>query len=316
MKRITHNFGPYLSELEPMTSEDVARLTMPQRERRVELLCQESNLLLDKAIEVFVEQDDKHLAGVVGLFSGGNDSTVLCRLMRDRITHLGHANTTIGVEQTRQFVRDVSASWGVPLMEFEPPREADRYRALVLDQGFPGPGHHFKMYQRLKERALRKMRGELVTSRKERVIFLAGRRRDESSRRAQVPEMEREGSMVWASPMVSWTKLDLNTYRLMVDVPVNQVSELLHMSGECLCGSFAHRGELDEVGMWFPDVVDEIRELEQMIADRSDIPDKRKRWGWGAGSSEKASQKVGALCTSCDARWQQTQLEYEQEGQE
>lgn len=225
--------------------------------------------------------------------------------MLDRITHLAHANTTIGVEQTRQFVRNTAAGWGKPLLEFKPPREADHYRALVLDHGFPGPGHHFKMYQRLKERALREVRRSLVQhSHRDRVVFLAGRRRTESQRRVNVPEMERFGSTVWVSPMVNWTKLDLNTYRLMLgDVPVNEVTDLLHMSGECLCGSFAHPGELDEIAMWFPDVAREIRDLEAELADRDDIPEKRKRWGWGAGGTGKSS-KVGALCSSCDSRWQ------------
>ena len=288
--------------------DGVARLDRSQRERRVELLIDESQMILDYAINQHVDEAGKKLAGIVGLFSGGNDSTLLCHVMLPRITHLAHANTTIGVEQTRQYVRDTSAMWGKPLLEFKPARESDHYRALVLDQGFPGPGHHFKMYQRLKERSLRQVRKALVQDRSERVVFLAGRRRTESQRRANVPMMEREGSVVWVSPMVNWTKLDMNTYRLMKgDVPVNHVTDLLHMSGECLCGSFAHAGELDEIAMWFPDVAEEIRSLEAEIADRPDIPEKRKKWGWGAGANVKAS-KVGALCSSCDSRWVQDGL--------
>src|SRR3712207_9450808 len=51
---------------------------------------------------------------------------------------------------TREFVRRSCAAWALPLLEFTPPRQMDHYENLVLDQGFPGPGHHFKMYQRLK----------------------------------------------------------------------------------------------------------------------------------------------------------------------
>lgn len=199
-----------------------------------------------------------------------------------------HANTTIGLESTRQFVRDTCQQWGLPLIERTPPRESDHYRALVLAQGFPGPAHHFKMYQRLKQRGLRAARRELPTGRGDRVVFLAGRRRDESVRRGKgqqqgVPESEREGSTVWVSPLVHWTKADLNTYRLMhADVPLNETANLLHMSGECLCGSFAKRGEREEVGYWFPEFTAVIEELEALIADRPDIPDYRKTWGWGA----------------------------------
>ena len=123
---------------------------------------------------------------------------------------------------------------------------------------------NFKMYQRLKERALRQAQRELVTDPlRERVVFIAGRRRAESKRREAVPIHERIGSAIWVSPLAFWTKLDLNTYRLMHrDVPVNPVSGLLHMSGECLCGAFAHPGELDEIAEWFPGTAEEIRQLE------------------------------------------------------
>lgn len=296
-------------------SNDVGRLTSTQRQDRVGLLVQESMQILDTTISQFITNDNKDLTGVVGLFSGGNDSTVMCYLMRERLTHLGHANTTIGIEQTRDFVRQTALSWGIELLEFTPPRETDHYRSLVLSHGFPGPGHHFKMYQRLKERGLHEMRRKLVSNRKERVIFIAGRRREESRRRANIVEMERTGSMIWCSPMVNWTKMDLNTFRLMHPVPVNEVTDLLHMSGECLCGSFAHVGELDEIAMWFPDVVAVIRGLESEIADRSDIPDQRKRWGWGA-NVERANFDSGMLCSSCDTRWHQSRFfdtDYENE---
>jgi 3'-phosphoadenosine 5'-phosphosulfate sulfotransferase (PAPS reductase)/FAD synthetase len=302
MTKISLNFAPYATRLDGTDAAGVAKLNGQQRERRVELLIEDSHLILEKALEVFIDGDSKTAAGIVGLFSGGNDSTVMCHVMRHRLTHLGHANTTIGIEKTRQFVRDTANRWRIPLMEFQPPRETDHYRSLVLDHGFPGPGHHFKMYQRLKERGLHEMRRQLVKDRSQRIVFLAGRRREESRRRANIPEMEREGSMVWVSPMIHWTKMDLNTYRLMFDVPVNEVTDLLHMSGECLCGSFAHAGELEEIRMWFPDVANEIKALELEIADRNDIPEARKKWGWGAGQKPK-KEKVGALCSSCDARW-------------
>ena len=292
-----------------LTPDEVAELTGPERKQRVNRLIDESNAILDEGINHFITLEGKTLAGIVGLFSGGNDSTTLCHIMLPRITHLAHANTTIGIEETRQFVRDTSAHWGKPLLEYTSANENDHYRALVLDQGFPGPGHHFKMYQRLKERALRRVRKELVTDRSMRVVFLAGRRRTESARRAEVPALEREGQVVWVSPMVNWTKLDLNTYRVMQgNVPVNRVTDLIHMSGECLCGSFAHAGELDEIAEWFPSVAEEIRSLEGEIADRDDIPEARKRWGWGATYSGAVSQS-GPLCSSCDFRYEQMALE-------
>ncbi|GGM78323.1 hypothetical protein GCM10012275_56220 [Longimycelium tulufanense] len=231
------------------------------------------------------------------LFSGGNDSTVLTHLMRQRATHAIHANTGIGIEQTRQFVRDTCRAWGLPLIEKRPPT-GSRYRDLVLDQGFPGPAHHFKMYQRLKERGLRQARAELVDNgRRQRVVFLAGRRREESRRRQEIPLHEREGSVIWASPLALWTKVDLNTYRRMFEVPTNPVADLLHMSGECLCGAFAKPGELDEIRFWFPDVAAEIENL-AAEARQSGVPPERCRWGWGA-SRNRRRVRSGPLCQTC-----------------
>lgn len=274
---------------------DVARLTMPAREDRVRRLMDAAYTHLDQTIHNHVDADSRRLGGVVTLFSGGNDSTVLAHLMRPWSTHAAHANTGIGIEATRQFVRDTCQSWGLPLLERSAPREEDSYRAHVLKHGFPGPGMHARIYQRLKERALEQVRRELVTNGwQERVVFLAGRRRDESERRKDVPHVERRDSVVWESSLVDWTKLDMNTYRLMHadddPVPVNDVSVKFHMSGECLCGCFAKPGELDEIRFWFPAVAAHIEQLEAEIAHRADIPAHRRKWGWGA--DRKAAERL------------------------
>lgn len=295
-----------------MSNEEVARLTRPQREARVTALIEQSRDILALAIEKHITSDGRMVAATVVLFSGGNDSTTLAHMFRDDVDYFAHANTTIGIEKTREFVRNVSEEWGVPLIERMPPREQDRYRAQVLRDGFPGPAWHGRMFTRLKERALDQVRREIVQNPyKERVVFIAGRRRTESQRRSNIPESERRGSVVWVSPLVNWTKLDLTTYRLMAgDVPANEVSDLIHMSGECLCGSFAAPGEMAEIAYWFPDVMKEIEALEAEIADRADIPNHRKQWGWGADPTKKAldgkASASGLLCSSCDDRFQMT----------
>lgn len=280
-----------------LTPDEVGELDRAHRFVRVVQLERLATELLAYAIATHAE--GHAIVGVVALFSGGNDSTVLTHLMRPHITHAAHANTTIGIEATRQFVRDTCAAWDVPLIEEVAPVT---YADLVIDQGFPGPGHHYKMYQRLKERPLDAVRRHLVANaRRERIVLVAGRRRHESARRANIPEMERDGSAIWVSPLVLWTALDMNTYRDMYpDVPRNEVSDLIHMSGECLCGAFATDGELDEIAQWFPDVAADIRDLERRVK-AAGHPEPRCRWGWGANSTEEKST-VGRLCSSCDAR--------------
>lgn len=291
-----------------MSDMEVARLTRPLREARVLALISESHWMLDRAVAKHITGEGKSVAGVCILYSGGNDSTVLAHMLKSKATHAIHANTTIGIEETRQFVRDTCAGWDLPLLEVFP-GEGNTYRELVLEQGFPGPGHHFKMFQRLKERGLREARRQLVKNpRKERVMYVAGRRRNESDRRANIPESERIDSTAWSSPMVNWTKLDLIVYRLLFpDTPQGRAAALIHMSGECLCGSFAKFNELAEIAYWYPEVAAFIRALEAEIAHRTDIPEYRKKWGWGGDPavlkhSRQKHSKTGPLCSSCEVR--------------
>jgi len=303
------------------TDAEVATLTRPQREERLDALVAESRKILAAGVSR-VHAEGKTLAGIAVLFSGGNDSTTLAHLFRRDATHAIHANTTVGIELTREYVRATCKAWGLPLIERTPPREEDHYRALVLDQGFPGPGHHYKMFQRLKERGLRAARAEIVRdSRRERVLYVAGRRRSESTRRASIPENGADRSypsIEWVSPLIHWTKPDLMTYRLRHrDVPRNQASDLIHMSGECLCGAFAQEGERAELDYWYGADLELIRELEAELQrpEYDHIPAYRKAWGWGSDPTARAAATArelkptsGALCDACAGRWDQPAL--------
>jgi len=276
----------------------VAALTPAQRVRRVLRLTEQAHRIVTDAWEIHGQ--DRNLVATCVLFSGGNDSTVLTHMMRRRADYAVHCNTTIGIEATRQFVRDTCAAWDLPLIEKFPPKT---YRELVIEHGFPGPGHHWKMFQRIKERQMAYVRNELIRKRgTDRVLYIAGRRRSESARRVSVPlhEVPRAhalSSTIFASPLAMWTKLDMNTYRQMHgDVPVNEVSELLHMSGECLCGAFAKDNELEEIRLWFPEVAAEIDALQAEVK-AAGIQEPFCRWGHRQG---RPSKKTGALCTSCE----------------
>jgi 3'-phosphoadenosine 5'-phosphosulfate sulfotransferase (PAPS reductase)/FAD synthetase len=274
----------------------IAELTAEQREQRVRRLVEQGHQIVDKAWDL---ADGRMSAGWCVLFSGGNDSTVLAHMMRHRAQYAIHANTTIGIEATRQFVRDTCKSWGLELLERVAPVS---YRDWVLKRGFPGPALHYIMFQKLKERALDQVKRELVTSpRKERVLFIAGRRRAESRRRTNIPLMETDGSAIWASPLAMWTKEDMGVYRAIADrdgdpVPFNSVSDAIGMSGECLCGAFAQAGELERIRLWYPDTAEEI---DQLQADVRAAGHKEPFCVWGHGKG-KPTEKSGRLCDSCD----------------
>jgi 3'-phosphoadenosine 5'-phosphosulfate sulfotransferase (PAPS reductase)/FAD synthetase len=289
-------FDPVYPDLDNVTPADViASLTSADRALRVRHLVSQAHDIYDQSIEAHLGGRD--LVASCLLYSGGNDSTTLGHIFKRRATHAIHANTGIGVEETRQFVRDTCAAWGLPLIEKHPPTS---YRDLVIERGFPGPAMHFKMFTRLKERCLEQARNDLVTNpRRERVLFIAGRRRSESNRREAIPLHERKGSTIWSSPIAMWTELDLNTYRGLHDVPRNPVADLIHMSGECLCGAFAKPGELDEIGYWFPEVKADIEALEIDVR-AAGHPEEICKWGHGQGRASKS----GPLCTSCALKFE------------
>lgn len=250
--------------------------------------------------------DGREITGIVVGFSGGNDSTVLAHLFRDVVTHYAHANTQVGAEPTRQFVRDTAARWGVPLLEEPPPRHS--YEDLVLGHaksvaswakypviyqgGFPGPSDHRLMFGHLKGKTLNRMATKLSPSpRRQRSLWLNGKRKSESQARTKaaangkfVPVVQGDDarSTIRLSPLINWTKLDLNEYRRRhPDVPRNETADLLHMSAECACGCYAHEGELGEYEMWLPGLAEWLHKLRhRLIKENLDINPKRLCWGF------------------------------------
>lgn len=284
----------------PTPIELVVRLTRSERETRVRALIDLSQYKYEHALDRWA--DGKNVVATCSLVSGGNDSYTVANVFRDATTHHVHANTETGIEATRVFVRDTAAGWQMPLIEHKPePGKGyfDLVRGDVMARskktgemvrawpgGFPGPAAHAIMYQRLKQRALDRVPHDfgISGSRTERVVFIAGRRRPESKVRSTVPYADPQGTILWISPMAVWHKADLRAYRLMFpDIPQNPVAKVLGMSGECGCLSYSTAGEAQRWREAFPEdpFILKVGEVEAEIADRTDIPDHRKKWGWG-----------------------------------
>jgi hypothetical protein len=91
------------------------------------------------------------------------------------------------------------------------------------------------------------------------------------------------------------------------DGAVAEVSDMLHMSGECLCGAFAKPNEIVEIAFFFPEMAHHLLELEDEVR-AAGHPFPRCTWGWGGwkGSSTDAPPSSGPLCSSCDARFDES----------
>lgn len=236
---------------------------------------------------------------VIALFSGGHDSLVATHLIsrHPAFSFVANFNTTIGIEETRQFVRDVCRDYQLPLKVYQPPVS---YRDIVLEHGFPGPGGHRYMYIRLKEKALDTCVREHKAKWKDRIALITGVRLSESVRRmGHVEAVSRDGAKVWTAPIINWSNDDKNAYMALHGLPRNKVVDTICMSGECLCGAFASPGEIAEIREAYPEVAAQIAALEVEVAAAG----RHAKWGTRPPSAgPRPHPRQLPLCFSCEAR--------------
>jgi 3'-phosphoadenosine 5'-phosphosulfate sulfotransferase (PAPS reductase)/FAD synthetase len=243
-------------------------------------------------------------ASFVG-FSGGDDSLATTHYLMNNVPGLKvlHINTGIGIEATRRFVRSTCADYGWPLLEVRAKEDCGQdYDELVMKFGFPGPSFHRVMYNHLKDRAIAHVVREHKVDSSDKVMFLTGIRRDESLRRMRYSgrEIHSRGAQLWVSPLYNRSKADFMNYIKLHGIKRSPVSEVLGMSGECLCGSFAHPGEKQLIKIVCPETFRRIECLERRVKEAG------FNWGW-EDRPPKVLQEKGfgfkkmmPLCVGCE----------------
>lgn len=282
------------------------------------------NLAEVQAIEQMIETSVKRILAVVerykpikvlGLLSGGHDSASVCYVLSKALPdfEIVHVNTGFGVEATREYVRSLCASRGWPLREMKASEntradgtpDPQIYEEIVRKYGFPGPGWHGRIYQRLKERALRRVerfygadcRGRV----KKRVLYVNGCRSQESKRRmANTKELQIDGRRIWCAPIHDWSKCQTSQCLEVAGIPRNPVVDLIHMSGECLCGAMADDNRAEELAALaaFPITRPAYEKIMALQAEVQPV----KGWGWGERPPRKppaCKVQPGQLCWSC-----------------
>ena len=238
---------------------------------------------------------------VFAMFSGGHDSMCVAHVASQRPEFSGcvHINTGIGIERTREYVRKVCKDFGWPLLEYRAVDHDQDYDEIVREFGFPGPFAHRFMYIKLKERCVMSLTRDHKKKRLDRVMCVTGVRRAESKRRmGSIQTIKRDGARVWVAPLVDWTSKTKNEYMKHHDLPRNEVVDLLHMSGECLCGAFARPNELEEIKLWFPKEYQRIKNLEKQAEKRG------LHCVWGTPPPNEVpvdlTQQELPLCVACE----------------
>jgi 3'-phosphoadenosine 5'-phosphosulfate sulfotransferase (PAPS reductase)/FAD synthetase len=253
-----------------------------------------------KALSDAIEAHDP--SAVFGLFSGGHDSlcSTAVAAQHTRFTAAVHINTGIGIEDTRTFVRDTCKERGWPLIEMHPDRKT--YRDLVAEKGMPGgPKAHNTTYYWLKQRQVRRLVREHKQGPRGRVALVTGIRSSESERRmsaAMAKPCYRIGAQVWINPILAWSKADCHDFMEAEGLRRNTVVDLLHRSGECLCGALAHRSEMREIEWAFPDAAKELHAYEQLARDNGHLED---IWAGRLTVNRAQLRFDHPLCVGCQA---------------
>lgn len=277
----------------------------------------ESADLLASGLEVI---DRAILAGasmLVPLFSSGDDSQVACHVASQHPAFTDtvyHINTGIGANAAREHAKAVCREHGWNLRVYESPAT---YEQFVRDRGFPGPGRHQWVYNRIKERCVRQMMREHP---RKKVALITGCREQESVRRmghveaikigetSKTTGKVREKRRVWTAPCFDWSSEEQADYMDEYGLTPNPVKPVLGMSGECFCGAFAAPGERERIDRYCPDVGREIDRL-TVIARECGKHDK-----WGTRPPDEKGlilARSGPLCSSCEHRARSAALLFE-----
>lgn len=233
-------------------------------------------------------------------FSGGNDSRALAHWIMSNVPgfELFLIDTGIKVKQAVPSAIEFAERYGYPLTVIRAKEDCGQdYDEIVRKHGFPGPYSHKFMYRLLKERAVELLVRRSKTARMDKVLLVTGIREAESIKRMGYKDMEitRNGAQVWCNPIYWWSNAERDEYLMLNQVPRNPVSDLIGISGECLCGAYAHKGELAKVRSVDPDVADHIERLQAEVRDR--FP-----WGWEGRPPTKCTDRpqVGMMCIGCE----------------
>lgn len=238
---------------------------------------------------------------IFAMLSGGDGSLGTTHWCMNNIPgcEVLHLNTGIGIERTREFVRETCAREGWKLTELRAKEDCGQdYDEIVAEHGFPGPAGHQYMYSRLKERAVELIVRQRKTKRSDKVMLLTGICHDDSVRRSGYGgrEVNFKGAQMWVNPMY-WAGQTFIYHHLQASrLPRNPVAVELGMSGECLCGAFADKGELAIVKRVCPRTAARIEALQHRISNKHP-------WGWEGrppkDRDERTIEMFSPMCVNC-----------------
>ena len=279
------------------------------------MLFSELEYNIDDSLRLSKETVDRAITdyspyAIIVMMSGGHDSLLayhVAKILNAPITHFMHGITGTGILETTDFARKLAERSGLSYLEAN---AKDNYEQYVLRKGFFGIGHlaHAFSYHLLKRQQFRSeiSRNIRQGQRNRNVLLINGARKQESINRknSMIGPIKKDGSDIWVNIVNDWSAIDRNNF--LNDYEHNPVYDLIHRSGECLCGTMQSWETKKEVSYWFPKWGEWLSELEKRACQRGFC------WKWGedlppiikARKAEEKAIKAGQtsflpMCHSC-----------------
>lgn len=262
-----------------------------------------------------------------GLLSGGHDSVCACHIaslhpLAPKPFDVYMIDTGIGSNYTKEYAKERAKQFGWNITILKSPNEKDTIENFVRKFGMPGPGMHSYVYSIIKERVIQKLQTEFKIGQRP-VMFISGVRKAESQRRMGYAKPIKRGNgfykggqlrnpnRLFVAPCINWEIGNQILHMEEFGIPRNKVKDLIGLSGECFCGSFAQENipgkpselEIIKKDPLLENVKLEIERLENIAKDLN-LPCK-----WGERPPKQIQEKAEKhlkdiqetmdLCMSC-----------------
>lgn len=254
----------------------------------------QEKLLWSEELARKVKLDFNPWAVLVG-FTAGADSNIALKLasMFFPVTAVFTCNTTIASLDTLSSCESAARNYGHNYICRCPPYNGlaecnDTYEQLIKRHGFPGQTKtaHNWMYWYLKDHTV----SRIVSSYRRRVrnrvvVIISGARQDESIRRmGTTQDITVKGSTVWVNLCNRWTASECHAFEAEYNLSSyrSHCSRTIGISGECWCGAFAPKGQLNELRFAAPDVYEKLSRLRSWL-----IANTQFNWDWDEGPPKK-----------------------------